>query len=179
MKNTLTIPNVPVISRYSAPWDADCWYYARADLKKGSMVSSNFYQAIKKIKSKYIGCEYIVTYDSKLSKKIDHQENDFYVERNCDIYVCIDKEAVIKNELPLWLLPWEKTGDEVETNICTYVLFKKTFASGTHVVIPAFEGEYHNYFVLALPTEKDGKKEQVKRGIISKQSLWKLYSMYI
>ena len=164
MKKIELLPNRPILSRYSAPWDADCWYYIGGYIKSGSVVSSNYYQIVKKIKGKYVGAEYIVTYDSLMGKEIDHQENDFYVEKNCEIYVAIDEKALNNGNIPSWLKSWNNTGDVLETNICPYVLFGKEFKSGEHVVIPAFEGPYHNYFVLALSKQKEGHNEEVRRG---------------
>lgn len=158
------LPNTPILSRYSAPWDADCWYHIGGNIKNGSCVSSNYNQVVKKIKGKYVGAEYIVTYDSFITKKIDHQENDFYVEKNCEIYVAADSAAVNNNDLPSWFSDWTNTGDTIQTSETVYNLFSKSYSSGDHVVIPAFEGQYHNYFILALSNEKEGHKQEVRRG---------------
>lgn len=168
MKNIDYLPRIPVISRYSAPWDADGWYYTKDGLNKGDNVSSNIKSDIKKIKGKYVGSEYIVTYDSKMTKKIDHQENDFYIERDATIYVCIDKQACDDNNLPSWLNSWVQTKDTIETSNGIYVLFFKNYEKDEHIIIPAFEGNYHNYFIIAQ--ENNGKRYKEEKVEIRRSS---------
>ena len=150
MSTIKRIPVTPVISRFSAPWDADCWYYLSEDFKDGSVVYSNTETKVKDVPSELKGADYIVTFDSKSNGFDDHQESDFYVERKSTVFVAFDKKAVDDGVLPEEYSSWNKEKYVIKTNReLTFSVYSKVFEGKTHIVLPGFEGDYNQYFVLA------------------------------
>lgn len=153
MINTEFTPELPLISRYLAPWDADGWYYVCGSFGKKSKIYSNADIRAVKLSKMYEGAEYIVTFDSAREGKDDHQESDFYVERDATVTVAFDMRAKEMCVLPEWLFDgYADVDDEIKTDDgARYALFSKTFSSGAHVVVPGFSGNFRNYFILVTP----------------------------
>lgn len=156
MKNSAYTPFLPVISRFSPPWDADGWYYVGRNFSKRSKIYSNAeVYPVKFNAQKYKGADFIVTFDSVREGKDDHQECDFYVERNCTVAVAFDKSAAETDSMPEWIADFTDTETEIITNEKKhYGVFERSFEAGEHIVVPGFEGEYANYFILAVPAEE-------------------------
>lgn len=155
MKNSLDKIRIPAISRFSPPWDADGWYYVCAGFGKKCEVYSNSDVCVAKLPSSLEDAEYIVTYDSLTDGTDDHQECDFFLENDAEIFVAFDSSAKASNALPDWLGEYEETGDEVVLDDkSVYLLFKKAFPAGSHVIVPGFEGNFRHYFVIAKADEK-------------------------
>lgn len=159
MKNTDLTPEIPNVSRYCAPWDADGWYYVCRGFGKKSRIYSNSDVYADKFDKKYEGAEYIVTYDSLTDGIDDHQESDFYVERDSTVYVAFDVKATDMLAVPEWLdNEWAYTGDEIHaSNGIRYSLYSKSFPAGAHVIVPGFSGKRSNYFILII---KDGDQKK-------------------
>ncbi|MCR5457850.1 MAG: hypothetical protein K6F14_07210, partial [Clostridiales bacterium] len=156
MSTIKTIPNTPVISRFSAPWDADCWYYLREKLANGSSIYSNTDIVITELPEDYSGLDYIVTFDSKSSGIDDHQESDFYVERKSTVYVAFDSEGVKCGVLPKEYEGWKKEKSVIKaSNKTTYKVYSKEFDAKSHIILPGFEGDYRQYFVFAKAVETE------------------------
>ena len=94
MKNSSYVPIPPVVSRFSPPWDADGWYYVCRNFNKRSNIYSNADVSPVKFPKKYFGADLIVTFDSVREGKDDHQECDFYVERDCTVAVAFEKGMI-------------------------------------------------------------------------------------
>ena len=117
MKNSAYTPFLPVISRFSPPWDADGWYYVGRNFSKRSKIYSNAeVYPVKFNAQKYKGADFIVTFDSVREGKDDHQECDFYVERNCTVAVAFDKSAAETDSMPEWIADFTDTETEIITN---------------------------------------------------------------
>ena len=150
MSRITNIPESPVISRFSAPWDADCWYYLSEKFSKGSHVYSNTDTSVSSIPSCMKGLDYIVTFDSKSNGIDDHQGSDFYVERKSRVYVAFDSEAVKGGALPKEYENWNKEDYTIElSNGSLFNVYSKMYDGKSHVELPGFEGDYHQYFVIA------------------------------
>lgn len=160
MKNSAYLPFVPVISRFSPPWDADGWYYVCRNFSKRSKIYSNADVTPAKFPKKYYGADLIVTFDSIRDGKDDHQECDFYVERDCTVALAFEKSMIENGLVPEWISDYIPTELEIVTSEkVRYGIFEKYFSAGDHIVIPGFEGENSNYFVLAVPTDVCETKE--------------------
>lgn len=156
MSQIKNIPNTPVISRFSAPWDADCWYYLNEKFKKGSKIYSNADIKADEVPEELTGLDFIVTFDSKSNGIDDHQGSDFYVERKSRVYVAFDKSAVTKKAVPDEYGNWKMEKISVKTSDGTvYSIFSKEYEAKSHVILPGFEGDYRQYFVLAKATDDE------------------------
>lgn len=154
MKNSSYVPIPPVVSRFSPPWDADGWYYVCRNFNKRSKIYSNADVSPVKFPKKYFGADLIVTFDSVREGKDDHQECDFYVERDCTVAVAFEKGMIEDGLAPEWTADFVLSELEIVTSERKrYGLFEKAYSAGDHVVIPSFEGEHTNYFALAVPTD--------------------------
>ena len=153
----------PVISRFSPPWDADGWYYVCRNFNKRSKIYSNADVSPVKFPKKYFGADLIVTFDSIREGKDDHQECDFYVERDCTVALAFEKSMIENGLAPEWTSDFVLSELEIITSEKKrYGIFEKDFAAGEHVVIPGFEGENTNYFVLAVPTDMCEARELLR-----------------
>ncbi|MCQ2796513.1 MAG: hypothetical protein MJ213_04375, partial [Bacilli bacterium] len=94
MNNLLNkLPAVPVSSRFVAPWDTSGWYYLQENLKLGSRIYSNSDAKIISIPKKYIGLDYIVTFDTKVSKLTEVRQGfDFFTECPATVYLAVDEK---------------------------------------------------------------------------------------
>ena len=163
MKNSAYRPMSPVISRFSPPWDADGWYYVCRNFNKRSKIYSNADVSPVKFPKKYFGADLIVTFDSIREGKDDHQECDFYVERDCTVALAFEKSMIENGLAPEWTSDFVLSELEIITSEKKrYGIFEKDFAAGDHVVIPGFEGENTNYFVLAVPTDMCEARELLR-----------------
>lgn len=149
MKETDFYPGEPVISRYSAPWDADGWYYVGENFGKNSIVYSNTDVKAEKVPKCLLGGDFIVTYNSASEGKADNQESDFFLECDAWVYTAFTEEICINGNAPDWLSEFTEDKETVTAGRKKYRLFRKLFKKGSHVIIPAFEGNYDNYFVVA------------------------------
>ena len=155
MKNSLDKIKFPAISRFSPPWDADGWYYVCSGFGRKCEVYSNSDVFVTKLPSALNGAEYIVTYDSVTDGTDDHQECDFFLESDADIFVAFDATAKADGAFPVWLGEYEETGDKIVlSDKSVFLLFKKAFPAGSHVIVPGFEGKRHHYFIVAKCEEK-------------------------
>ena len=154
MKNSAYLPFVPVISRFSPTWEADGWYYVCRNFSKRSKIYSNADVTPAKFPKKYYGADLIVTFDSIRDGKDDHQECDFYVERDCTVALAFEKSMIENGLVPEWISDYIPTELEIVTSEKVRSgIFEKYFSAGDHIVIPGFEAENSNYFVLAVPTD--------------------------
>ncbi len=141
------VPSIPVISRFVAPWDASGWYGVRSNFAPGKSVYTNSSTIISQVPSRYIGAEYIVTFDSICEGFDDKQEVLFYVERPSIVYVALDQLADTT-----FLKGFSPNGDTLAaSNGCTYNIFQKTYSAGEQVLIPGFQGNVHHFFILVQP----------------------------
>lgn len=144
------IPSCPVISRFVAPWDTSGWYGVRSGFAPGKPVYTNCPASVSQVPSRYMGAEYVVTFDSYCEGFDDKQEVLFYVERSSIVYVALDQRADAS-----FLKGFSANGDAMgASNGCTYRIFQKAYSAGEQVLIPGFQGEAHHYFVLVQPMEE-------------------------
>ena len=158
MKNEYSLPQTPAISRFCPPWDTDGWYYVCRGFDKKSQVHSNSDVGVLKYGiEKLRGADYIVTYDSILDGKDDHQECDFYAESDGTLFIAFDGAAVSRNDVPQWLRnDFRPCGANIIMNDKTtsYALFSREISAGEHITVPDFSGDYHHYFLIVVPREE-------------------------
>ena len=145
------IPTCPTVSRFVAPWDTSGWYGVYPDFAPGKPIYSNSPTYILQASNRYLGADYIVTYDSIAEGFDDKQGVLFYVERNAVVYIALDQH--VETEI---LKGFCANGDTMDaSNGCTYRLLQKKYLKGEQVLIPGFHGDAHHYFVLVQPMDKD------------------------
>lgn len=158
MKTSYSLPQTPSVSRFCPPWDTDGWYYVCPNFDKKAKVHSNSDLFVLKYGIDALkGADYIVTYDSILDGKDDHQECDFYAEKNGVLYLAFDGEAAAKNDVPQWLRnDFKPCGAEILMSDKTtrYALFSREISAGEHIVTPDFSGDYHHYFLIVVSKEE-------------------------
>ena len=158
MKTSYSLPQTPSVSRFCPPWDTDGWYYVCPNFDKKAKVHSNSDLFVLKYGIDALkGADYIVTYDSILDGKDDHQECDFYAEKNSVLYLAFDGEAAAKNDVPQWLRnDFKPCGAEILMSDKTthYALFSREISAGEHVITADFSGNYHHYFLIVVSKEE-------------------------
>ena len=88
------VPAKPLTSRFVAPWDTSGWYYIYPNFALGSKLYSNSDVSVASIDEKYIGADYVVTFNSAADGFDDKQEVDFFAERDINVFVAFDKIRV-------------------------------------------------------------------------------------
>lgn len=153
------LPVTPTISRFVSPWDTSGWYSVLPDFDKGVEIYSNSNDKIASCDEKYIGAEYIMTFNSAVHGFDDRQEVDFFVERDAVVSVCLDKNEA----LPEWIDDYTVTNDEMVTsNGAVYTVVEKTFSRGEHVHVPGLKGDGNHFFVLARPASSESDRPEIK-----------------
>lgn len=149
------IPASPVTSRFVSPWDTSGWYSVNPDFGTGARIYSNCDATVAKAPEYLFGADYIRTFNSAADGFDDKQEVDFYTERDCDIYVAINKNIPV----PACVSDFARDGGEIALdNGAVYALFKKKYAAGALVHIDGFKGEgYDHFFAIAVPTDTEEK----------------------
>lgn len=148
---TSCLPDKPVISRFVSPWDTSGWYSLLPDFSVGKKVYSNTADTVVSCPEKYVGAEYIMTFNSNAEGFDDKQEVDFFIERDAVVSVCLDARA----PLPEWAGDFADTGDMIVlSGGGKYRAFEKTYKSGAEVHIPGLSGDGDHFFVLARPKTK-------------------------
>ena len=87
--NVNFVPAKPPTSRFVAPWDTSGWYYVSPNMNVGSKIYSNSDAVIASIDEKYVGADYIVTFNSAADGFDDKQEVDFFAERDITVFVAL------------------------------------------------------------------------------------------
>lgn len=150
------VPTAPITSRFVSPWDTSGWYSINPDFGVGAKIYSNCGATVAKAPEYLYGADYIRTFNSAADGFDDKQEVDFYTERECDIYVALNKAI----PAPECVSDFSRDGGEIILEGgAVYALFKKSYGAGALVHIDGFTGEgYDHYFVIAVPTDKEEKQ---------------------
>lgn len=141
------VPAKPLTSRFVAPWDTSGWYYVCPNFALGSKLYSNSDVTVAELPEKYVGADYVVTFNSASDGFDDKQEVDFFAERDITVFAAFDKKNI-----PAYVSEWTMTGDVMKSSDGTeYAIYSKDFAEGAHVNVPGFEGESNHFSVFVLP----------------------------
>lgn len=171
-------PEKPTISRFVSPWDTSGWYSVLPDFSVGKKVYSNTTDTVSFCGEKYVGADYIMTFNSEAEGFDDKQEVDFFVERDSVVSVCLDKNAA----LPEWVCGYTDTGDTIKlSGGGEYSVFEKTFKDGEQVHIPGLEGKGNHFFVLIRP-KKGGRKSALSSPAapkVVKKNVRRTYKSYV
>ncbi len=145
-----SIGNIPpraVTSRFVAPWDTSGWYYMDTGLCVGSKLYSNADVRVASLPEKYVGADFVVTFNSKADGFDDKQELDFYAERDVEVFVALDSALI-----PEFTAEFNDTSDIMSsTDGVEYKIFSKKYEKGAHINIPGFKGEANHFscFIIA------------------------------
>lgn len=165
--NVNEVPMRPLTSRFVAPWDTSGWYYISPNMAIGSKLYSNSEDTIAAIDEKYIGADYVVTFNSTADGFDDKQEVDFFAERDITVYVCLDT-----CNIPEYVSEWNKTGDTMTSSAgVTYAIYSKEYTTGEHVCVPGLQGEGNHFSVFVLPKDETGSNEAFPKTVISDKVL--------
>ena len=80
-------PEASVIGRFVSPWDTSGWYSVYANFAVGAKLHSNEDVAAASVPERYIGADYIMTFNSFAEGFDDKQEVDFFCERDAVVAV--------------------------------------------------------------------------------------------
>lgn len=161
--NVNSVPMRPLTSRFVAPWDTSGWYYICPNMAVGSKLYSNSEDTIAEIDAKYIGADYVVTFNSTADGFDDKQEVDFFAERDITVYVCLDK-----CNIPEYAAEWCATGDIMKSSAgVEYAIYSKEYTTGEHVHVPGLKGEGNHFSVFVLPKDETGSDEAYPESVIS------------
>lgn len=144
-------PESPIIGRFVSPWDTSGWYSVYANLAEGVKLHSNEEVTIAKLPARYIGADYIMTFNAEAEGLPDKhkQEVDFFCERDAVVAVAID----VKAEIPAWTEEFFATGDKiVGSDGREYAVYEKAYEEGEYVHIPGLQGAGNHFFVMAIAT---------------------------
>ena len=157
------VPAKPLTSRFVAPWDTSGWYYIYPNFALGSKLYSNSGVTVASIDEKYIGADYVVTFNSAADGFDDKQEVDFFAERDINVFVAFDKKNV-----PEYASEWNATGDVMTSSDGTeYDIYSKMFEEGAHVNVPGFKGESNHFSVFVLPVSYEAGNVPVPEAVVS------------
>ena len=76
-------PESPIIGRFVSPWDTSGWYSVYANFGVGAKLHSNENVTAAKVPARYVGADYIMTFNSQADGFDDKQEVDFFFHRRC------------------------------------------------------------------------------------------------
>ena len=148
-------PESPIIGRFVSPWDTSGWYSVYANFAVGAKLHSNEEITASAVPARYVGADYIMTFNSRADGFDDKQEVDFFCERDAVVAVALDETMAI----PAWTEDFLATGDKIQgSDGRAYVIFEKAFEEGELVHIPGIEGDCNHFIVLALPTQDEEKR---------------------
>jgi hypothetical protein len=120
-------PESPIIGRFVSPWDTSGWYSVYANFNVGAKLHSNETVTAVKVPSRYVGADYIMTFNSTADGFDDKQEVDFFCERDAVVAVAIDA----KMPIPEWTADFIATGDKIEGyDGRSYVIYEKSYEEG-------------------------------------------------
>ena len=157
------VPAKPLTSRFVAPWDTSGWYYVCPNFALGSKLYSNSDVTVAKLPEKYVGADYVVTFNSAADGFDDKQEVDFFAERDITVFVAFDKKNI-----PAYACEWSATGDVMTSSDGTeYAIYSKDFEDGAHVNVPGFEGESNHFSVFVLPVSYEAGNIPVPAPVIA------------
>ena len=150
-------PEAPMIGRFVSPWDTSGWYSVYANMNVGAKLHSNEDVTVKSLPERFIGADYIMTFNSTADGFCDKQEVDFFAERDMTVAVALDGAVAF----PEWISDFKATDEKIEgTDGRTYVIFEKSYQTGAHVHIDGIKDEAGNHFiVLAIPEGDVAKKD--------------------
>ena len=148
-------PESPIIGRFVSPWDTSGWYSVYANFAVGAKLHSNEEITASAVPARYIGADYIMTFNSRADGFDDKQEVDFFCERDAVVAVALDETMPI----PEWTADFFATGDKIiGSDGRAYVIFEKAYEEGALVHIPGIEGDCNHFIVLALATADEEKR---------------------
>ena len=148
-------PESPIIGRFVSPWDTSGWYSVYANFGVGAKLHSNETVTAAKVPSRYVGADYIMTFNSQADGFDDKQEVDFFCERDAVVAVAIDATM----PTPDWTADFLATGDKIEgSDGRSYVVYEKSYEEGELVHIPGITGDCNHFIVLAIATADEEKK---------------------
>ena len=148
-------PESPIIGRFVSPWDTSGWYSVYANFAVGAKLHSNEEITASAVPARYVGADYIMTFNSKADGFDDKQEVDFFCERDAVVAVGLDAAM----HLPEWTADFTATGDKIAgSDGRAYVIFEKAYATGDHVHIPGIEGDCNHFIVMAIPAADEEKR---------------------
>ena len=148
-------PESPIIGRFVSPWDTSGWYSVYANFGIGAKLHSNENVTAAKVPARYVGADYIMTFNSKADGFDDKQEVDFFCERDAVVAVALDETLTT----PDWTADFLATGDKIEgSDGRTYVVYEKSYEAGELVHIPGIEGDSNHFIVMAIATSDEEKK---------------------
>ncbi|MBR5187184.1 MAG: hypothetical protein IKW18_01825, partial [Clostridia bacterium] len=148
-------PESPIIGRFVSPWDTSGWNSDYANFAVGAKLHSNEEVTASAVPARYIGADYIMTFNSRADGFDDKQEVDFFCERDAVVAVALDETMPI----PAWTEDFLATGDKIQgSDGRSYVIFEKAYEEGELVHIPGIEGDCNHFIVLALATTDEEKR---------------------
>ena len=157
------IPAVPMTSRFVAPWDTAGWYYMLPELYVGCDMYSNCDDKLKEIDDKYLGADYVVSFNSFADGFDDKEELEFFAERDITVYAALDKKAI-----PEFVNKWTNTGDTLTSDKGTkYAIYSKDYNKTEHVKVPGFKGDCNHFFVFVLPRDDEYIEKDFPVSVIS------------
>lgn len=157
------VPAKPLTSRFVAPWDTSGWYYVCPNFALGSKIYSNSDVTVAEIPEKYIGADYVVTFNSAAYGFDDKQEVDFFAERDITVFVAFDSENI-----PAYAAEWTSTGDVMKSSEgVEYNIYSKDFTEGEHVNVPGLSGEGNHFSVFVLPKDYEAGEIPVPASVIA------------
>ncbi len=156
------VPARPPMSRFVAPWDTSGWYYAAPNFGIGSKLYSNSDAKVASLPEKYLGADYIVTFNSAADGFDDKQEVDFFAECDVTVFAAFDKKNI-----PSYTAEWTKTEDVMTSSDGTeYAIYSKDFSRGEHINVPGFEGEGNHFSVFVLPKSFEESTRVIPKFVI-------------
>ncbi|MBR5187189.1 MAG: hypothetical protein IKW18_01850, partial [Clostridia bacterium] len=102
-------PESPIIGRFVSPWDTSGWYSVYANFAVGAKLHSNEEVTASAVPARYVGADYIMTFNSRADGFDDKQEVDFFCERDAVVAVALDETMPI----PAWTEDFLATGDKI------------------------------------------------------------------
>lgn len=143
--NGANYPAEPIIGRFVSPWDTSGWYSVFANFGVGSRLHSNEEVTATSVPSRFVGADYIMTFNSQADGFEDKQEVDFFCEQDATVAVALDATAA----LPDWIGLFSMTEDRlVGSDGREYVICEKEYRAGEHVHIPGLSGAGNHFVVI-------------------------------
>ena len=100
-------PEAPMIGRFVSPWDTSGWYSVYANMNVGAKLHSNEDVTVKSLPERFIGADYIMTFNSTADGFCDKQEVDFFAERDMTVAVALDGAVAF----PEWISDFKATDE--------------------------------------------------------------------